>query len=721
MAEEAAYAGEDVQGADITEEFDVTSGMYVQTLARGLEFISSVPNGAVVSDGVYFEIPSNINTQFQKDGEYIDFHNKTAISSQGYYILRLYGLNTYGEQTAGVFTFRIGSAPSNKADTGEYKYPKITTAATVAYDEGTGLYKYTLPNYKAFYSSVSDYGESVESASFIIPRNMGYSLTRNGGAVTYIKNKVYTEAGSYKLKIYGLSYASGGGYEACYETTLDFTINDLSAESYAAESADITAAIIAYNTEDSSSAAGYSSETSAESNIVSDTLRESYFETANIYSESFSTGDSFYTNIPNDGIVGGNVYFDIPYNMSVSVSKDGTPVEFNNKTYINDPGSYVMTVTDVFEGVTSRAKFSFRIQSGVETPEGVAEETVGDSVDGEGAVDEESGLSYSVTNEYDITRKMYVFTLGGESLYMSVPNGMISNDEVKFDIPDNIEKSLIRDDEEVELFDGVSVSEDGRYALNLKTGSEEEGNFEELTLEFDIASEPVNYLDEFTMPEGYSLIKAEYSDYGDFYSEIDDVFIKGLSEIDLQNESYESVFSLPLDGEYDFILQGGRGMPILSFTLFIDRTAPVITFEGLDENMSAKEESVMIYCSESDAEVILIDSSGNESSLDMSGGGGKISGKGSYTLIARDKTGNENVYNFVLGGSGGLSGIAGIIYLIVFLIIFVALIVVIVIIVRKIFGFGGKKDKKEKKEKKEKTDKKEKKEKKTKKDKNNKE
>ncbi|MCD8239408.1 MAG: hypothetical protein LUC92_08750 [Clostridiales bacterium] len=684
--------------ADITEEFDTESGMYIETLAKGLEFVSSVPNGAVLSDGVYFEMPSNISAHLMKDGENIDFHNKTAVSSQGYYILRLSGVDTSGETITGVFTFRIGSAPSNKVNTGEYKYPKIKSTATVSSDYNTGLYKYTLPNYKAFFTSVPTYGETVESASFIIPRNLGYSLTKDGSTIAYMENKTYTDAGNYSLKVYGLSYASGGGYEACYETILNFTISGGSSGSYADQLSEFSDAVSSAVTSAKESAISklesyVSKDDSSESSVISDTLRESYFETANIYSESFSTGDSFYTNIPNDGIVGGNVYFDMPYNMSVSMLKDGTPVEFKNKTYINDSGSYSMTVTDVYEGVTSRAKFTFRIQSGVETPGGMQDEDDEDEDSETDSADED--VSYTVANEYDTSKRMYVFSLGSENVYMSVPNGMVSNDSVSFNISDDIEKGLTKDDAVIDYAD--TLYDDGKYVLSLVKDDEA------LNLEFYIAKDPVNYLDEFVLPEGYSLIAADYSDYADTYSDTDETYVDGLSEIELQSQNYSAkVFSLPIDGEYDFILQGSGGMPIISFSLFIDRIAPEITFDGLNENMSTSEDNVTIHCEETDADVVLVDSSGNETSLDMSGGGGKISGKGTYTLIAKDAAGNENEYQFTLGNGGlGMK-----IYLVVFLLGFVALTAGVVLIVKRLLFGGDKKDGKEKKPEKKKAGKK---------------
>ncbi len=708
----ASLLMEDISSAEMTESFDVNSGMYIETIERGLEFISSVPNGAVVSDGVYFEIPSNITAELLKDGEYITFHNKTPIASQGYYILKLSAAGSSGAKTVSVFTFRIGTPPTNRVTTSEYKYPKVTSSATVAYDGSTGLYKYTLPNYKAFFSSVSGYGESVDSASFIIPRNLGYSFTRNGQALTYMNNKVYTEGGSYSLKIFGSSYASGGGYEAFYETTLNFTIygeedeeslvesssgvvsSDTIEDIYSALSESVTGAV------SSSVSDILSGSTAAEVNIISDTLLESYFETAGIYSESFSTGDTFYTNIPNDGIVGGNVYFDLPYNMSVSMTKDGSAVEFKNKSYINDDGSYILTVTDVFDGVTSRAKFSFRIQSGVESAFDVSS-GISDSIDSieDDTAEEAEAEGYSVSNRYDSEKGMFAFDCGDEVIYMSVPDGMVTNYDVQTEFSDSVDVVCEKDGEEINYSD--SFTEEGRYTLIFYRSGQE------LSLSFDIAVNPVNYLDEFEAPEGYSILVAEYSDYGSVYDTESEEYLSGIEEIEDQAAHYDNPFELTLDGEYDFILQGSRGMPILSLSLFVDRLAPEIIFEGLDESMRTEEESVVVYCEETDAEVILTDSSGSETALDMSNGGGQISGTGLFTLTARDQAGNESVYEFALGSKAGSSGTFAVIAVAVILILILgAIIFAIVMIIRKLFGLGSTKEKKEKKDKKEKKEKK---------------
>ncbi|MCD8090169.1 MAG: DUF4834 family protein [Clostridiales bacterium] len=678
--------------AEISEIFDINSGMYIETIDKGMEFISSVPNGAVVGDGVYFELPSNITAELLKDGESTSFSNKTAISAKGYYILKLYGTNGSGEKTVSVFTFRVGEPPSNKVSDSTYKYPKVSAAASVAYDSSTGLYKYTLPNYKAFFSSVSGYGETVESASFVIPRNLGYSLTRNGQTLAFMNNKVYTESGSYSLKVYGYSYASGEGYEACYETTLNFTVysedeEDLSAINAGGGASGITsAAESVYSAVSGSGTAAVGA--ASETNIANDTLRESYFETAGIYSQAFSTGDAFYTNIPNDGIVGGNVYFDMPYNMSVSLTKDGTVVEFKNKSYINDDGSYTMIVTDVFDGITSRARFSFRIQSGVESAFDVSS-GISDSVGETDSGDEEGEERFSVSNSYDSDRGMFVFDCGGESIYMSVPDGMVTNYDVRIEVPDSVDVVCEKDGEEINY--SSSFAEGGRYNLIFYRSGDE------LSLSFDIAEGYVNYLDEFTVPEGYSLLVAEYSDNGGVYDTESEEYLEGISEINDQAERYESPFVLPLDGEYDFILQGTKGMPILSLSLFIDRTAPEIIFEGLDENMKTQSESVVIYCEETDAQVVLTDSEGNETVLDMSKGGGEISGSGSFTLIARDEAGNENIYEFVLGSKGGPGAFGAIIALIVLLALLGAFVFAVFMVIRKLFGVGSHKEKKEKK------------------------
>lgn len=714
--ETTAVQDEDVTYG-VTESFDINSGMFIEKIDDGIEFVSSIPNGAVVSDGVYFEMPLNIAVELQKDGDIINFYNKTAICMPGYYIMKLTAVNSYGQDRACVFTFRIADPPSNKVNTGEYKYPKISCTANITMDTATGLYKYTLPNYKAFFADISQYGQNVESARFIIPRNLGYSLKRNGREIGLVNNKVYNESGNYTLKIFGYSYGQANGYDACYETVLNFTIPAPVNNETSGYTASISESIPQTTTPETPQA-NVVQEPAEEGNgnIINDSLLESYFESANIYSETFSTGDAFYTNTPNNGIVGGNVYFDIPYNMSVSMTKDGTPAEFKNKTYINEEGSYIMLITDVYDGETVTAGFSFRIQSGVEASKSLSgedttvpsEESEGESISGEESRSpgnkESSNVKYDLKNQYDEEMGMYVFDCGDEKFYASVPDGMFSNYEVILSIPDSMEAVLKRNGEEIEYSD--DITEDGRYELEVKS---ETG---ETSISFDIAAYSVNYMDEFTAPEGYSFIVAEYSDYNNTYSQITseegDEYEEGLVKIEEEKVNLSNVFELPIDGQYDFILQGSRGMPILSATILLDTKAPEIQFEGLGDNMRTEENSIEIYCSDTDAQIVLTDAEGNEEIINMTDGKAVISGDGRYRITARDSAGNENEYSFVLGSSGG-----SVVRIVTAAMIFIlALIILVIILMRKgivrpdFYSSKGDKKVKDKKEKKEKSGKK---------------
>ena len=694
----------------ITESFDVVSGMYVEKIDDDIQFLSSVPQGGVVSDGVYLEVPANVNVELTRDGDSVPFYNETPICNSGYYIMKLTARNSRGEERAGVFGFRIGAPPSGKVATSEYRYPKISCNAAITSDGNTGMYKYTLPNYKAFFTNVKQYGESVESARFVIPRNLGYSLKRNGVNIGLVNNKVYSQSGNYTLKVFGYSNGQENGYDACYETILNFTIpapqtssSTSSAVSSIVGSSGSTGTVTSSSASGSTGTAGIPAsvpdlsydepEIDEQRELINDSLLENYFESANIYSETFSTGDAFFTNTPNDGIVGGNVYFDIPYNMSVSMTKDGVPVQFNNKTYINEEGSYILLVTDVYDGETYTARFSFRIQKGMDSSgavdtgdtftENTSEGAQGEDETRKENENSESDVDYDVVNHYDAERGMYVFDCGNEQFYMSVPDGMFSNYEVILDVPDTMEAVLYRNDEEIEYTD--TISDDGRYTLNVTSDTGE------CEVSFDLAVYSVNYMEEFVAPEGYSFMVAEYSDYNGTYSNVTseegDEYEEGLMIIEDQRLNLSNVFELPIDGQYDFLLQGKRGMPILSATIILDTTAPVITFEGLEDNMRTENTSVEIICDDSEAEVVLIGDDDGEETVDMAGGRAIINGEGKYTLIAKDMAGNESEYDFVLGSEGS-PFLAISIAVLVFVIAFIALIIILMRtgVIRGTFG-----------------------------------
>ena len=672
----AAQEDSSVSAADygITESYDRQSGMYRQSLGSGLEFLSSVPNGAVVRDAVYFDIPSNISVSLERDGVQIPFSNRTAVSGQGYYIMRLSANDYYtNDAIVGAFIFRISVPPSGGVRLSGYTYPRVSCTAEITSDGD--MYRYILPNYKSFFTDVPSYGAEVESAFFVLPRNVGYSLKRNGQTIPLVNNRIYTESGNYTLTVVGNSYASGQGYEASYETVLDFTIPQMEDTSVTAEDIAQVQQELAQDVVGADAAGAVDTTATADSDVsqvnqhIQDLLLESYYESAALYSESFSSGDSFYTNTPNEGIVGGGVYFDIPYNMTVTAYKDGVPVSFSNKTYINEKGSYTLNISCVSEEEVYTARFSFRIQEGLDpAPEvsGAMSEPVEEETDAKRA---------------DTSDGYYTY-IGDKAVYSSVPNGMFSNTEVYFELPEEVNADLYRNGQEVE-FTGT-VSEEGRYTLDL---SDEDGNSAEFV--FDISAFSCNYMTDFSAPEGYVVDDVQYSDCYNMYKGVEEMsalYEEGVTEIEEQVMTRPKSFHLPLDGQYDITLSGGEDQPVLYTTVLLDTTAPVLTFEGLDESNHSDNEFVEFVCSDAEAVVEVKDGD----VIALTEGRGRLEGRGSFTITATDAVGNVSEYTLSLG-SGDRSFI---IYFGIAAIVFIAIVVFGIKLI--LSGASPKKEKKAK-------------------------
>ncbi len=713
-------AGQSADAGNLTESFDINSGFYNEKLGEGLEFLSSIPNGAVVNDAVYFDIPLGLmNAELEYEGSDIDFNNKTLIYNKGYYILRLTAPTSSDEDLVGVFTFRIGDPPQNRVKSAAYKYPVVSCNAAIS-DFDDGMYRYMLPSYKAFLTNVPGYGESVENARFVIPRNLGYSLTRNGQKLSLVNNQVYSTPGTYYLKVYGSGYATGNGYETYYETVLNFSIasedsgdgsssssgssgsgssigSSLSsaagsigsaASSIGSAASSVSSAARSTGSSISSGANSISSSLSSlssrfgssntDTDLINDYLSETFFESANLYSETFSSGDAFYTNTPNDGIVGGNVYIDIPHNMTVTMTKDGLPVAFTNKTYINEKGSYSLLVTNTDGEDVNTARYTFRIQEGVDRSpsasgafsintqdEQQSTDAPNDELDSSylpqvdaSDINMDTSVKYENKNTYDPVMGMYSFKAGETTFYSSVPDGMISNYNVKLDVPSYAELELKKDGEDIPLpsENGGEIEDDGHYEL---TVTDESG--EKTTISFDIVYYSTNAFDKFIAPEGYYIIASNYEDYYGTYTDIQDdkerqEYNDGYELIMSQQETPSNVYEMPLDGEYDFILQSQEGMPVISTTFILDRIAPVVEFEGLDKKLKTKNESVVVYCYDPEATLVLMDESGSTTKIELEGNTGTINGNGQYSLLAGDMAGNMNEYKISLGKGGSVKG-----------------------------------------------------------------
>ena len=720
-----------IQGAELSslviESFDTNSGMYTETFASGRQFMSSVPSGAMTYDAVIINIPKDINAVLTCNGKAVSYSDGDPLYTKGYYVLTLNAPDVItGENVQTVHTFRIMGTPAAGVYNATYDCPMIKCINSISSDGQLDMNRYNFPNYKAFYSTVPDYGAEVESAAFYFPVNLGYSLKRNGVGISIRNNQQVTAPGNYVLTVYAKNYGTAYGYEAVYATELNFTIPEKDTGSSFVNSAvdtvtDTISSIIgntssagslaSTSTAQSRVSAPVSTPSAQEDNVVSDTLSETFNSDANMYKETFSNGDAFYTNIANNGISGGNVYIDIPSNMSVSMTKDGLAAQFANRTYINEQGTYVLTVVSNFGNSTNKARFSFRVQKGIEES----------NTDIEVPESEESGLPemgevvvqpvegeninyYDIDNVFNEERNMFEFRVGESVFYTNMPAGMFANGGLRLDIPGELNCSVTRNGEDYDFSDEISESGDYEVYVN-----DREGN--SITLGFSLYDRAVNNIDGFAAPKGYSITNIVYEDYKGTYvieeneeetTEFSDDSIslsdEEQAEEEIEEESEETtedaakteeIISLwetgsdiierqvesiaqggtpsvvfPLDGRYTIELSG-EGLPSLETEIMIDKTAPVVEFTGLDENMRSEGSSVTVSCDDEDVTMTLFSKSGEERVLSESGGSVTFSGVGEYTLTAVDEAGNQSDYEFRIVRHIGAAGVGAIVLFIV--------------------------------------------------------
>jgi hypothetical protein len=703
------YVCADSATSTFTEKFDTYSGKYTESFANGRQFVTTVPNGGKTYDGVILSVPNDIGAVLKCDGNAIGFTNNEPITKSGFYTLALSASDVIsGELVSDIFTFRIMGVPPSAKYNGKYGCAALSCVNGITNGEN-GMYKYTFPNYKAFFTTVPEYDAEVDSATFYFPVNVGYSLTKNGSAVKIENNRVISSPGNYTLTVVAKNYGVANGYELVYETALKFTIPDNTP--VVAESSIGTAIGNTVTSTATQATAVYTPPESepvsevVKDDVIEDSLYETYNETAALYKETFSNGDSFYTNISNNGISGGNVYIDIPANMTVAMTKDGLAQAFQNKSYIKEQGTYVLKVTSNFGGEKYRARFSFRVQKGVEASNPVSENAEA-SMDEASEGSEDSQLddvfsqmeqSYSggerisnVTNTFNEERSMFSFTLGVQTFYVNMPEGMYANGQLRLDMPDGLNCTITKDGEEYPYSD--ILDEMGEYEL---TVTDLDGN--SMVLTFYLYDRAVNFLDGYTAPNGYKITGVYYEDYDNTYKldeteeeqdesdedeeteqteediaeaeAIEELKNTGRAGMRLINNLAEtaatsgvSSITMPIDGRYVIELSGDN-LPAMSTEILVDKTAPVVTFIGLNDKMRSTDNTVTAICDDTTASLNLYSKSGDEKLLSENGGSVQISGPNEYTLIAVDEAGNQSEYSFKIVRHIGAAGVGAIVLL----------------------------------------------------------
>lgn len=714
------------------EVFDSYSGIYTETFANGRQFTSTVPNGSQTYDAVILNIPSDMSGTLTCDGKYVEYQSGEPIYTRGYYTLRANTSDVLsGVDTSELFTFRIMGTPARGEYCAQYKCSMLKCINSISTDEKTGMYRYTFPNYKGFLTTVEGYGAQVENATFVIPTNLGYSLKKNGQIIHINNNQQISEPGSYVMTVYGKNYGVANGYELVYQTELRFSIADTSVSnsdtqgnSYAAVIQSAIAQATNNNTNTSRpSVSEPATQATTVNNVISDSLTETYNEGAGLYKETFSSGNGFYTNVSNNGMSGGNVYIDIPANMNVVMTKDGLSATFTNKAFINEQGSYILNITDNFGSSKYSARFTFRVQKGIEAAstnfnqmenseensEPIISAAEAEAFAQDLAANAENISYYDVNNVFDQTKQMFVFNVGDESFYTNLPAGMFSSEGLILDIPESLNVSITKDGEDYEFSN--KIAENGNYEIFV---NDIEGN--EVTIGYSLYDRAVNNINGFAAPKGYTITQITYEDYKGTYSRnlenetsdddsenndnidedsqsdkenteepteavaedsedtesttenIEELVAESMDFINSQGEeaSQRGILStvMPIDGRYSIVLSGNN-LPTLSTQILVDKTAPVVSFEGLNEKMKSTGDEVTVTCDDDDVTMTLYSKSGEEKVLSESGGSVTFKGVGQYAIVAVDKAGNSSQYEFKMVRHIGAAGVGAIVFLLV--------------------------------------------------------
>ncbi len=706
-------------GTAPAEKFDRNLGLYTETFAGGRQFVSTVPNNGRTYDAVILDLPQGIEAQLRRDGNIVAVQDNEPVYETGYYTLHIYASDVLsGESTDTLFAFRIMGTPATGTLINKrFGCPEIACAASPVQDsETSGMYIYEFPNHKRFYSSVPESSAEVDRAVFVFPPNVGYELYKNGQPSSPGRDMTVTQPGSYSMNVYAKNYGVAPGYSAVYKATVSFTIPSPEAAAAAQPSGLISSAVSAVapqlglSTPVSSPAAPTADNSpvvQAQTTVEKDSLVETYREEAEIYKEEFSSGDAFYTNTANGTICGGNVYIDIPANMTVEMTKDGRAVQFANRTYLNEPGSYTLNITDIYGTRMYGAKYTFRIQPGLDSSESAEGEITDDESGDEGEYDVDFGSFEGADYGFDTVRERFVYYLGDKMIYMNIPPGMFSNDGLTIDLPNDVSAEAVDENGDVYTIENGEINENGSYTVTLSGSS---GGKAEL--KFYLYNRAVNMPEEYEAPKGYLITGIEYSDYKNTYgmsddeADEDDFYLMDSGLVDENEENgdgedteetsedeetlelrreYEEgldtidkladiaasggIYTLvmPIDGRYDITMRGEEGMPVLHTEILVDRTVPTVYFDGLNEKNVSVGNEFTLSCPEDDVTLVLYKGKEDGDILSEEGGAYTVKGVGKYTISAIDAAGNESTYDVKISRHIGLAGVGTIVLLVVLL------------------------------------------------------
>lgn len=397
-------------------------------------------------------------------------------------------------------------------------------------------------------------------------------------------------------------------------------------------------------------------------------LGEIYHAEYKTYELSLGNQFFLYSNIGNGGLTHEPVMVDIPANVAYTVEKDGLPFEYVSRQYIYEKGTYVMKLMGIenknvplSEQKEYQAVFRFRIQdpppveeseaaeetvSGTnngsifgntdipiigipETQPAVKEETESVPMDETAAAEAEMESAPAVVPEnavrkereqkFELATGNYIITLeNGKELTSNVPEGYIGSGSVQLNVAegDVITTTLYRNDEPVEFVNGSSVTDYGRYRVDM------DGCSYFFTLAYEVGK-----MEYYPAPTGMKFSEVNFN--GETAALVSDQFVE-----------------MEEDGTYSITMKGDQGERF-EVMLVKDTVAPEMI---VTTNKSAAE---IQYLSKDISSIELVRNGEPVSGFNST----SVAEPGNYTLTIFDKAGNSSSANFTLKYQVNMYGI----------------------------------------------------------------
>ena len=227
---------------------------------------------------------------------------------------------------------------------------------------------------------------------------------------------------------------------------------------------------------------------------------------------------------------------------------------------------------------------------------------------------EKEEITISSKCVYDTVTQEFVYTVDEVSklqVRSSVADGMFTNYSVSLDIRNKMDFTLYQDGAKVEAPDFSSIEQVGSYVLHYKGKK---------VLEFRILG-------------AYSTVEMFYAPKG-FY--IKDALLNG-APAQFSSGGVELIG----EGLYEIFYECEATSRTYSFRIQVDKTAPVLVLEGLDEKGRASG-PVDISNREADSMIKIILDGKEQEVTDL------LTKSGYYTVTIFDDAGNYNSYDFTI-------------------------------------------------------------------------